>query len=149
MIVFLVQQCVCLKRLVQDLHFPIELHICATERESDGLAMSSRNVYLTASQRQHALVLYKMLTNIEENYKNGERSRVRLLSGAMEIFESEQKKVQALNEGWVMKLDYLSLANPKTLNEAFVDLDSGIIASIAVYMGKARLIDNFLINCEL
>jgi pantothenate synthetase len=90
-----------------------------------------------------------MLTNIEENYKNGERSRVRLLSGAMEIFESEQKKVQALNEGWVMKLDYLSLANPKTLNEAFVDLDSGIIASIAVFMGKARLIDNFLINCEL
>jgi pantoate--beta-alanine ligase len=145
----IVQQCVCLKRLVEDLHFPLELHVCPTQREDDGLAMSSRNVYLTSSQRQHALVLYKMLSSIEREYKNGERSREKLLANAMEIFHSEEKKVEALNEDWVMKLDYLSLANPKTLYEEFDNLDGGIIASLAVFMGKARLIDNFIINCDM
>ncbi|CAM0137792.1 unnamed protein product [Umbelopsis sp. WA50703] len=144
-----VQQCVCLKRLVQDLHFPIELHICPTTRESDGLAMSSRNIYLSPSQRKHALVLFKMLSSIETNYKNGERSREQLLSKAMDIYHAEEKQVEALNEDWSMKFDYLSLADSKTLDEKPENIEGGFIASLAIFMGKARLIDNFLIDCEL
>lgn len=144
-----VQQCVCLRRLVEDLHFPLQLHICPTQRESDGLAMSSRNVYLTPSQRKHSLVLFRMLSSIEKSYKNGERSRDKLLADAMDIFHAEEKQVAASHEDLTMKLDYLSIANPRTLDEEFSNLDSGFIASIAVFMGKTRLIDNFLINCEL
>jgi pantoate--beta-alanine ligase len=144
-----VQQCVCLKRLVEDLHFPLQLHVCPTQRDTDGLALSSRNVYLTPSQRKHSTVLFKMLSDIEKSYKNGERSREKILANAMDIFHAEEKQVKALNEDWTIKLDYLSLANPKTLEEEIVNLDGGIIASVAVFVGKTRLIDNFLINCEL
>jgi pantoate--beta-alanine ligase len=134
---------------VDDLHFPLQLHICPTQRESNGLAMSSRNIYLTSSQRKHSLVLFKMLSSIEKSYKDGERSRDKLLANAMDIFHAEEKQVEALHEDWTMKLDYLSIANRRTLDEEFLNLESGFIASIAVFMGKTRLIDNFLINCEL
>ncbi|KAH8550213.1 pantothenate synthetase [Umbelopsis sp. PMI_123] len=144
-----VQQCVCLKRLVEELHFPLQLHVCPTQRDTDGLALSSRNVYLTPSQRKHSTVLFKMLSDIEKSYKNGERSREKILANAMDIFHAEEKQVKALNEDWTIKLDYLSLANPKTLEEEIVNLDGGVIASVAVFVGKTRLIDNFLINCEL
>lgn len=90
-----------------------------------------------------------MLSSIESDYKNGERSRERLLSKAMDIFYAEEKQVAALNEGWNMKFDYLSLADPKTLNEKPEAIEGGCIASLAIFMGKARLIDNFLIDCEL
>lgn len=90
-----------------------------------------------------------MLSCIEKNYKDGERSRDRLLANAMDIFREEEKQVEALQEDWTMRLDYLSIANPKTLEEESLNLENGFIASIAIFMGTTRLIDNFLINCEL
>jgi pantothenate synthetase len=90
-----------------------------------------------------------MLSSIETNYKNGERSREQLLSKAMDIYHAEEKQVEALNEDWSMKFDYLSLADSKTLDEKPENIEGGFIASLAIFMGKARLIDNFLIDCEL
>ncbi|KAL1920885.1 uncharacterized protein VTP21DRAFT_11520 [Calcarisporiella thermophila] len=137
------QQCVVIRTLIDDLHFPIEMIVCSTMREQDGLAMSSRNRYLTPHQRTIATSLYSALSAAKELYLQGKRNRDELMAIAHQVFEERI----AGEEG--VKLDYISLANPRTLEELQTVGKEGAILSGAFWVGKARLIDNLLLDCEL
>jgi pantoate--beta-alanine ligase len=138
------QQTIVIKRMVQDLNMPIDIIICPTMREADGLAMSSRNTYLDAEQRRAAPVLYRALCAAKEAFDRGERDGDRLRSIMRDIIEAEP----------LAKLDYVSAADAVTLQEIGphpypppsqpAATREGVLLSMAVRVGKPRLIDNFL-----
>ena len=128
------QQVVVLKRMVRDLNFPVELVVCPTVRESDGLALSSRNVYLDPAQRQAATVLYKALSAAQKKYECGERDAEVLRETMRSVVKSERLAEQ----------QYVSAADPETLCE-LKEVGGTVLLSLAVKIGRARLIDNFLI----
>jgi pantoate--beta-alanine ligase len=137
------QQTVVIRRMVQDLNMPIDIIICPTMREADGLALSSRNTYLDAQHRRAAPVLYRALCAAKEAFDRGERDGDRLRSIMREIIEAEP----------LAKLDYVSVADASTLQElgseppprpSPVKTGEGVLLSMAVRVGKPRLIDNFL-----
>jgi pantoate--beta-alanine ligase len=129
------QQTIVIKRMVQDLNMPIDIIICPTQREADGLALSSRNTYLDAEHRRAAPVPYRALCAAKEAFDRGERDGDRLRAIMREIIEAEP----------LAKLDYVSAADAVTLQEAAViDEAHGLLLSVAVRVGKPRLIDNFL-----
>jgi pantoate--beta-alanine ligase len=130
--------------MVQDLNMPIEIIICPTQREADGLAMSSRNTYLDVEHRRAAPVLYRALCAAKEAFDRGERDGDRLRAIMRAIIEAEP----------LAKLDYVSAADATTLQEldapsptrlrAASPTGEGVLLSMAVRVGKPRLIDNFL-----
>lgn len=134
------QQVAVLKKMVRDLNFPLQIVVCPTVREPDGLAMSSRNVYLSPENRQPATVLYRALKAAEQlwreqpNHRNGEQLR-RIMS---ETIATEPEA----------RPDYLSAADPDTLQEYAgpVPAGKGVLLSMAVRFGPTRLIDNFLLE---
>jgi pantoate--beta-alanine ligase len=128
------QQVAVLKRMVRDLNFPVEVVVCPTVREPDGLAMSSRNAYLSPVERQAATVLYRALRAAREKYGQGERNAETLRSVMRSVICSEP----------LVSEQYISAADPETLAELQV-IDQAVLLSLAVRIGKARLIDNFLI----
>jgi len=128
------QQVAVLKRMVQDLDFPVELVVCPTVREPDGLALSSRNVYLNEVERKAAAVLYRALSAAKEQYQKGERDAGKLRSTMRSVIQAEPLAVE----------QYISAADPETLAE-LETIDRAVLLSLAVRVGKARLIDNILI----
>jgi pantoate--beta-alanine ligase len=129
------QQVVVLKRMVRDLNFPVELVVCPTVREPNGLAMSSRNAYLNAAEKQAATVLYRSLCAAKEKYDSGERNAETLRAAMRAMLDSESIAVA----------QYVSAADPETLDE-LDRIEKGVLLSLAVRIGKTRLIDNFLIE---
>lgn len=125
------QQCVVIRQLVRDLDIPCEIVVCPTVREADGLAMSSRNAYLTPDQRTHASVLYRALKAAEARYLAGE-TRADVLRAAVH---------ETLAEAAADGVDYVSLADPDTLEELEA-ARGGALVSLAVRFGATRLIDN-------
>src|SRR5688572_27951209 len=111
------QQCIVIRTLISELHFPIKMHVEATGRAHDGLAMSSRNKYLTPEMRSYAATLFKALSTIENEFGKGENNREMLLSKGYELVERVAKEVKERNLGFELKLDYLSLVDPMTLEE--------------------------------
>lgn len=147
-----VQQTVVLRRLVQDLLIPVELRICETVREDgDGLAMSSRNIYLGVKRRGVAGVLYKALRAAEEAYKSGEEARETVLAAAAEVLKGVGR-----DEGVKVEVEYLSLADGNELNELNVlDGRGGAILSGAVRVmptgegeSPVRIIDNIILKAR-
>jgi pantoate--beta-alanine ligase len=135
------QQTIVIKRMVQDLNMPIDIIICPTQREADGLALSSRNTYLDAEHRRAAPVLYRALSAAKVAFDQDERDGDRLRSIMCDIIAAEP----------LAKLDYVSAANATTLHEfgapspqPFPLEGEGVLLSMAVRVGKPRLIDNFL-----
>ena len=129
------QQVIVIKRMVKDLDLPIQIVVCPTMRERDGLAMSSRNTYLDDEQRQAAPVLYRALCAAKDAFDQGERDGYTLRSIMHRIIEAEPQA----------KLDYVSAADATTLQEtSTIDEARGLLLSMAVRIGKPRLIDNFL-----
>lgn len=129
------QQTIVIRRMVDDLNLPIQIVICPTIREADGLAMSSRNTYLDADHRRAAPVLYRALCAAKDAFDQGERGGDRLRAIMRGVIEAEP----------LAKLDYVSAADAATLQEATqVDEAHGLLLSMAVRVGKPRLIDNFL-----
>ncbi|HZY45290.1 MAG TPA: pantoate--beta-alanine ligase, partial [Anaerolineae bacterium] len=129
------QQVIVIKRMVADLAMPIQIVVCPTLREADGLAMSSRNVYLDAEHRQAAPVLYRALSAAKDAFDRGERNGDALRSIMRTVIEKEP----------LAKIEYVSAADATTLQEAdSVDESHGLLLSMAVRVGKPRLIDNFL-----
>jgi pantoate--beta-alanine ligase len=137
------QQTIVIKRMVVDLNLPIQIVICPTLREADGLAMSSRNTYLDAEHRKAAPVLYRALTAAKNAFDQGERDGERLRAIMRGVLEAEP----------LAKIDYVSAANATTLQElgpepppqpSPVKTGEGVLLSMAVRVGKPRLIDNFL-----
>jgi pantoate--beta-alanine ligase len=131
------QQAAVIWRMVHDLNFPLEVVVGPTVREPDGLAMSSRNVYLSPEEREAALVLYTALSEVKELWEAGERRNTVLRTAMSRVIAAEP----------LARLDYVSVADPLTLQE--LD-DSGnaeeALASLAVRIGKTRLIDNFILK---
>ena len=129
------QQAAVIRRMTKDLNFPIEIVVCPTLREVDGLAMSSRNMYLNAQERQAATVLYRALSAAKSAYRSGERDAETLRHIMREVINTEP----------LARLQYVSCADFDTLEE--VDAITGkTLLSMAVYLGKTRLIDNFVIG---
>ena len=129
------QQVIVIKRMVKDLDLPIQIVVCPTMRERDGLAMSSRNTYLDDEQRQAAPVLYRALCAAKDAFDQGERDGYTLRAIMHRIIEAEPQA----------KLDYVSAADATTLQEtSTIDEARGLLLSMAVRVGKPRLIDNFL-----
>jgi pantoate--beta-alanine ligase len=124
-----------LRRMVHDLNFDVSLVGCEIVRDADGLALSSRNKYLTAAERKRALVLHQTLLRIERMIADGERSSVVLIQGGM-------KSLQTMAE---VRMDYLAIVDANSLLPvAFIE--KGTLIAVAAYVGKTRLIDNFLVK---
>lgn len=130
------QQAAVIRKLVKDLHFDTEVKIVPTEREQDGLAMSSRNVYLGERRRRAALLLPRMLRRIEERYKHEERRTSDELlqwSNMVKIGETGDEKLLGKKSRW--EIDYISLSDPDTMEEIeVVDSGQGAVVSAAVKM---------------
>ena len=126
------QQVAIIKKLVSDLNIPIEIIPCPIVREEDGLALSSRNTYLSSEERKAALCLSRAIFAGEKLAKEG--GSVEEVIGKMrEIIDSEE----------LSKIDYISVVDLKTMEDAS-DFDGDRLVAIAVYIGKTRLIDNFI-----
>jgi pantoate--beta-alanine ligase len=128
------QQIAVVKRMAADLNFPVEIVVCPTVRAPDGLALSSRNRYLSPEQRRVATVLHRALASAAAAYGNGERSSSRLCAAMMAILTTEP----------LACAEYVSAADPETLVAADC-LASGALLSLAVRIGNVRLIDNRVI----
>ena len=128
------QQVAVLRRMVRDLDFPVEVVVCPTVREPDGLAMSSRNAYLNPEERKAAAVLYRALTAAKEKYDQGERNAESLRSTMRAVLRSEPLASE----------QYVSAADPESLQE-LETIGRGALLSMAVRIGKARLIDNIVL----
>ncbi|MCS7250970.1 MAG: pantoate--beta-alanine ligase [Anaerolineae bacterium] len=128
------QQVVVIRRMVQDLNIPVEIVVCPTVREPDGLAMSSRNTYLNPAERRAATVLFRALQAAKTRYEHGERDAERLREAMREVIRAEP----------LARLDYVSVADPETLQE-LAQVEDRALLSLAVYIGEARLIDNLLL----
>jgi len=129
------QQTLVVKRMVEDLCLPLEVVICPTIREPDGLAMSSRNLLLSREHRQASPIVYRALMDVEAAVKCGERNGEKL----------RQIMLKRLAKEPLANVEYVSLADPATLKECDQVTD-GALASLAVRFGNIRLIDNLIIN---
>ncbi len=129
------QQARVIQQMVRDLNYPIEIVVCPIRREPDGLAMSSRNTYLTPEQRKAATVLYRALTAAKKAFEQGERDADAL----RKIMED------TINAEPLARLQYVSCADPDTLEELHGKVDKALL-SMAVFVGKTRLIDNMLVG---
>jgi pantoate--beta-alanine ligase len=129
------QQWLVIKQLVRDFDLPIEVRICPTVREADGLAMSSRNVYLSADERKQALALSRALKKAEQAVAAGERD-------VWKIRDTLQTELAA-SPG--VRVQYAVVADAETLREP-ARLDRPCVALIAAFVGKTRLIDNCPLN---
>lgn len=124
-----------IKRMVRDLNFPIAIEVCPILREPDGLAMSSRNAYLDARQRQQALVLHRSLGTVKELADSGERNAIRLIEAGLAEFAKEPS----------VRLDYFEIVDPETL-DSMEEISRGALVAVAAFVGTTRLIDNLRIE---
>ena len=124
-----------IKRMVRDLNIPVEIVVAPIVRESDGLAMSSRNAYLDPQQRQQALVLSRSLQVVREKFEKGERSAERLIAAGLNVLHQEP----------AARLDYLSVVDPDSL-EPITNVASRALVAVAAYVGSTRLIDNVVLE---
>ena len=129
------QQVAVIRRMTLDLNFPLEVVVCPTVREEDGLAMSSRNAYLNPDQRQAATVLYRALITAKEAHETGERDAEELRNLMSKTIAAEP----------LAEMQYVSCADYDTLEE-LETVSSKALLSMAVFVGKTRLIDNFVLG---
>ncbi len=129
------QQAVVLKKMAADLNMNLEIIILPTVREPDGLAVSSRNSYLNAEERQAATVLYKALCRAQELWAGGEKDAEKIRRVMKALIQREPKA----------RIDYVSIADAETLEE-LETVKAGALASLAVKIGKTRLIDNVVVG---
>ena len=129
------QQAAVIRRMVTDLNFPLEIVVCPTTREADGLAMSSRNKYLSEAERMSATVLFRALSAAKALYEGGERNAEVLRGKIKEVLASEP----------LAQMQYVSCADYDTLEE-LDEIKGKALLSMAVYFGKTRLIDNFILG---
>ena len=128
-------QAAIIRRMVRDLHLPVEIVVCPIVREPDGLAMSSRNAYLDPQQRRSALVLSRSLGRVVEVFGKGERNSDRLIEVGKQVFEDEPS----------VRLDYFEIVDPETL-EPVVTVRGAALVAVAAFAGTTRLIDNTVLQ---
>lgn len=125
------QQLAIIRRMVRDLNFDIEIIGCPIIRESDGLAKSSRNTYLSKEERQAALILSKSLKRAREVLDGGLRNVAEIRAIMTDMIEAEP----------LAKIDYIEIVDSESL-EAVENIEKSVLIAMAVYIGKTRLIDN-------
>ena len=128
-------QAAIIRRMVRDLNLPIEIVVCPIVREPDGLAMSSRNAYLSPQERKSALVLHRSLTQVKKQFDQGERNASKLIEAGK----------RALAQEPTVRLDYLEIVDPATLDPK-QELTSTALVAIAAHVGNTRLIGNILLK---
>jgi pantoate--beta-alanine ligase len=129
------QQALVVKQMARDLDFPLRVVVFPTVREPDGLAMSSRNAYLDEQQRKAATVLWRALRAAVEAFDSGERDAEALRGLMVEVLEKEP----------LARTQYVSVADYETLNELTGAVECALL-SMAVFVGKTRLIDNMVVG---
>lgn len=129
------QQVAVIRQMVRDLNFPLEIVVCPIVREPDGLAMSSRNVYLDPEQRKAATVLFRSLSAAKDLFENGERDADKIRGEMKEVLTSEP----------LAEVQYVSCADYDSLEELRL-IEGKALLSMAVFIGKTRLIDNFVLG---
>jgi pantoate--beta-alanine ligase len=130
------QQTVIVKKMVRDLHLPVEIVVVPTTREADGVAMSSRNRYLSEQERHAAPVLYRALTKASELFARGERNAKKIVHQVLQEIEQQP----------LARVDYISLTDTETL-EPLDDLSHRTaLLSLAAHFGATRLIDNVILD---
>jgi len=130
------QQLVTIRRMVKDLNMDVEIVGMPTVREEDGLAASSRNIYLSPQERERALSLYRSLLWAQEAFSRGERSGRRLMEGVREILQREG----------IREIDYVKVCDLETLEDIEGEIEGGALVALAAKVGKARLIDNIILK---
>jgi pantoate--beta-alanine ligase len=120
-----------IRRMVRDLHMPVEIVACPIVREADGLAMSSRNTYLDLEQRRAAPALYRSLVRVQKDFGGGERNAARLIGAGKGTISAEPS----------VRLDYFEIVDPQTL-DPLTEVDRPALAAVAAFVGTTRLIDN-------
>lgn len=130
------QQTAVIRQMTRDLDFPIDIVVCPTVREPDGLAMSSRNAYLEPQERQAANVIYHALSKAQDFFHAGELDAGRLRVIVVDTISTEP----------LAHLQYVSCADPHNLQEQQGAIQDGALLSAAVLFGKTRLIDNIIIG---
>ncbi|RKY55580.1 MAG: pantoate--beta-alanine ligase [Candidatus Neomarinimicrobiota bacterium] len=131
------QQAIIIKQMVKDLNFPIKIIVAPIIREKDGLAMSSRNKYLSFEEREQAVVINRALT---EAYK-------KVQSGVKNAKDIEYLIRKIINEATLAKIEYIKIVDDSTL-ENVESIEAGTFAAVAVFFGKTRLIDNVILLKE-
>jgi pantoate--beta-alanine ligase len=133
------QQAFIIRNMARDLNFDIDIVIAPIVREADGLALSSRNVYLNETERKNALVLSRSLSNTAERIQQGERS--------VELLKKEMQYI--IKSGNPTHIDYIAFVNPATFSEIEQVVPPNILILLAVRFGSTRLIDNSLISITI
>jgi len=126
-----------LRKMVGDLDMDVEIVVCPIVREADGLAMSSRNAYLSGEQRKQGLVLSRSLEQVESAVSAGERNAQKLAEIGAQVIASEP----------AAKLDYFAIVDPDTL-EPVAAVSPGTLVAVAAWVGTTRLIDNILLSTK-
>lgn len=130
------QQSVIIKRLVKDLDMDVDIVVCPTLREKDGLAMSSRNAYLDTAQREAAKVIYQCLKETSDVIKSG------ILDGT---YVKNLMHNRLMKEPLVSAIDYAGVYDPETMNE-LSEIKEEVLLAVALKIGSTRLIDNMLVE---
>ncbi|MEG0250594.1 MAG: pantoate--beta-alanine ligase [Peptostreptococcus sp.] len=130
-----IQQLAIVKRMVEDMNFDIDIVGCPIVREDDGLAKSSRNTYLDSSQRKAATILRKSILRAKEMIDSGEKDAIRVQASIIEMIEEEP----------LAKIDYIEILDFETFERLKI-IQKRTLISMAVYIGKTRLIDNMVID---
>lgn len=130
-----IQQLAIVKRMVKDFNLPLEIIGCPIVREEDGLAKSSRNMYLSPKEREAATILRKSLLSAKDMVEGGEKSPEKIYNKVIEVIKSEE----------LARVDYVELVDFDTFDRIDTLAETNLIA-IAVYIGNTRLIDNIVIN---
>jgi pantoate--beta-alanine ligase len=130
------QQAVIIRRMVKDLSLDTEVLVLPTVREDSGLAMSSRNSYLSAEEQQAATVIHRALVKAKESFKAGERHAGRIADQIKAMIEGEPR----------VRLDYVGIVDGETLERLDKLDDRPILIAVAAFVGKVRLIDNTILN---
>ena len=124
-----------IKRMVRDLRFPVAIEVCPIVREADGLALSSRNVYLGADDRNMALVLHASLQRAQKVFDDGERDAATIAAAAKKAFVWQP----------AVRLDYFEIVDPDDLTPVATIAKRSLVA-VAAFVGNTRLIDNILLE---
>lgn len=127
-----------IQKMVRDLNLDVRIVVCPTVRESDGLAMSSRNAYLDPSQRRQATVLYRALIRVQTLADQGERDSGKLLAAGTQTIAEESS----------ISLDYFEIVDRDTL-EPVAETSGGALVAVAAYVGDTRLIDNIVLESSV
>jgi len=133
------QQAAVIKQMVRDLNFPMRIRICPTVREADGLAMSSRNVYLSEQQRRSASIIRQSLEAASVVYEKGERDPIAIRVVIEDVLKREP----------LAQVDYVSIADAVSLQELDTASEQPMLVSLVVCMGTTRLLDNMLLPEDL